>query len=237
MNSADVKNHVISTKSYIVTSGYGWRDIGKGREMHYGLDIVDSQRREKTQDVYIIAIADGVCVEYIEGQLVGHTVALWHEGEIDRLSRYQHMKAGSVRVNPGDKVVKGQILGVMGTTGYSTGIHLHLATKENSRSYSTGSWTDPTPYLTGAKQILTKSGIVATPQNKAAVTPTPTHDFKVGDTIKIKQATQRYVGGQFMPTWVKDNKYTVEQVGREKLLLKEIMSWVYEADVDLVKHA
>ncbi|MFC4761550.1 M23 family metallopeptidase [Dyella koreensis] len=39
---------------------------------------------------------------------------------------YEHLKPGSVRVKPGDRVRRGQVIGQLGYTGESTGPHLHL---------------------------------------------------------------------------------------------------------------
>jgi len=146
-------NHIISTKNERLTSGFGLRPnpTGAGTEKHYGADYVDAQGLQTKQDVGILAVAGGTVVEYIIGDQVGYTVGISHEGRI--FSRYQHMKAGSVKVKVGDKVTKGQQIGIMGTTGRSTGIHLHFAIKTNSTSYSNGTWVDPVPYLTGEKNI------------------------------------------------------------------------------------
>ena len=47
-------------------------------------------------------------------------------------SRYLHL--ASVRVNEGDKVEKGQIIGIMGTTGSSTGVHLDFRVMKNGNN-------------------------------------------------------------------------------------------------------
>ena len=47
---------------------------------------------------------------------------------------YCHMKAGSIRVYSGQKVVRGQAIGQIGATGYVTGAHLHFEVKVNGRN-------------------------------------------------------------------------------------------------------
>jgi murein DD-endopeptidase MepM/ murein hydrolase activator NlpD len=45
---------------------------------------------------------------------------------IEFRTSYAHLQQNSICVNVGDKVSQGQMIGRMGTTGYSTGVHLHL---------------------------------------------------------------------------------------------------------------
>ena len=57
----------------------------------------------------------------------------------------------------------------------------------------------------------------------------------IGVGSKVKVTGSKYATGQTVPGWVKQNTYTVSEVGSGgKLLLKEIMSWVYAKDVQLV---
>ena len=58
-------------------------------------------------------------------------------------SQYAHME--SVSVNTGDVVEQGQPLGIQGTSGNSTGQHMHFEINEGA--IWTGSATDPTPYF------------------------------------------------------------------------------------------
>ena len=44
----------------------------------------------------------------------------------DRYALYAHLRPGSIRVSPGDRVRRGQVLGLVGNSGNSTGPHLHF---------------------------------------------------------------------------------------------------------------
>ena len=61
-------------------------------------------------------------------------------------------------------------------------------------------------------------------ENKPAV--------RAGDIVKIKGS--KYATGQKIPMWVKLRKHTVKSVDSNKVLLKEINSWVYTADLTVL---
>lgn len=61
---------------------------------------------------------------------------------------------------------------------------------------------------------------------------TGSSDFKVGQRVKVKSSASRYATGQSIPSWVKGNSYTIQQVKSDRVLLKEIVSWVYKSDVE-----
>lgn len=103
----------------IVTSHFGHRDSpgGIGSTNHKGIDF------DCTGGVTPInSILSGIIVKskYMNG--LGNTVIVQHENNL--YSTYGHMN--SLSVQKGQKVSAGQILGVCGTTGNSTGAHLHL---------------------------------------------------------------------------------------------------------------
>lgn len=112
-------------KDYRTTSNFGWRThpiTGKKR-FHRGEDLVGQR--------YIRAIAGGTVLKALKSNHpsggFGYYVVIRHM--IDGTyytSLYAHMKAGSFQVKRGQKVKPGQIIGQMGTTGASTGVHLHL---------------------------------------------------------------------------------------------------------------
>ncbi|KQQ03745.1 MULTISPECIES: M23 family metallopeptidase [unclassified Rathayibacter] len=76
----------------------------------------------------IQAIADGVVRTVIDGEgSLGVHVIIDHEIDGELVSSvYAHMQHGSAAVSEGDPVKVGQLLGLVGTTGMSTGPHLHF---------------------------------------------------------------------------------------------------------------
>ncbi|MCL2773052.1 MAG: M23 family metallopeptidase [Oscillospiraceae bacterium] len=177
--------HVISTNAELITSPFGYRTFNGVTEHHDGVDFVDEFRREKTSNVYINAFADGKVVASSTGVSVGNYVDILHDGKI--LTRYFHMKTGSVKVTAGQEVKRGDIIGIMGTTGNSTGIHLHFGVKENSVSYTTGTYVNPIPYLTGEKAI--PQAVLAATAPAAPIvsssTPIVPAGFITGDKVKV----------------------------------------------------
>ena len=57
------------------------------------------------------------------------------------MTLYAHMQAGSRTVSPGTQVAQGQVIGKVGSTGNSTGPHLHFEVWVNGRR------VNPTQYL------------------------------------------------------------------------------------------
>lgn len=60
----------------------------------------------------------------------------------------------------------------------------------------------------------------------------PNQTIKIGSKVKI--VGSKYATGQSIPSWVKDNVYTVQQIKGDRALIKEITSWVYTKDLKLV---
>lgn len=55
--------------------------------------------------------------------------------------------------------------------------------------------------------------------------------IKVGDRVTLNTSASKYYTGENIPNSVKGKTYTVQQVGDGRVLLKEIVSWVYTKDV------
>jgi murein DD-endopeptidase MepM/ murein hydrolase activator NlpD len=92
----------------------------------------------------IAAIADGVVTEVgnPEGALGVH-VTIEHVVDGQKVySTYGHMQLGSMQLHVGDAVARGQVIGAVGSTGTSTGPHLHFEIELEN-----GSTVNPLPWL------------------------------------------------------------------------------------------
>ncbi len=58
--------------------------------------------------------------------------------------------------------------------------------------------------------------------------------FKVGDKVKVKTTATHYATGQSIASFVKGSTYEVTKVDGNKLLLSDIVSWVWDYDVERV---
>ena len=59
----------------------------------------------------------------------------------------------------------------------------------------------------------------------------PSTAINEGDIVQILASADRYVTGEKIPAFVKGVNYTVRQKVKNKILLKEINSWVYEENL------
>jgi len=105
-----------------VTSEYGYRNhpVYGGGRLHAGIDIGGGGS--------ISAAKAGTVTTASYHPSLGYNVIIDHGNGIR--TRYGHMTSG-LRVAPGQSVSQGQTIGTMGTTGTSTGVHLHFEVHVN----------------------------------------------------------------------------------------------------------
>lgn len=106
-----------------ITSPYGMRTLNGKTAMHKGLDIVADE------DTHVRAVIGGVVKS--STIVTDHSNSTWEWGNYVKILGddglywfYCHMASRAVSV--GQRVAPGDILGVMGNTGYSFGAHTHL---------------------------------------------------------------------------------------------------------------
>lgn len=101
-----------------VSSGYGWRvhPVNGDKSLHRGIDIAAAQGTQ------ILSVQDGRVVS--AGNAGSYGLCVVVEDEKGYQSRYAH--CSSLNVTAGQEVKRGDVIAAVGSTGSSTGTHLHL---------------------------------------------------------------------------------------------------------------
>lgn len=125
--------------NYRLTSSFGGRsDPFRGtRRMHNGLDMAGPVGTP------IYATADGVVTRSSWFGGYGRYISINHGGGIE--TRYGHMS--ELLVGEGVRVRRGQLIGRMGSTGRSTGSHLHYEVRID------GQPVNPVPFMTSGEYL------------------------------------------------------------------------------------
>jgi murein DD-endopeptidase MepM/ murein hydrolase activator NlpD len=116
-----------------MTSSYGMRThpVLGGRRDHKGIDLA----QPTGSPVY--ATADGIISKAEPFSSYGNYIQIEHGGELQ--TRYAHLSGYAVAA--GQHVTRGQLIGFVGSTGRSTGPHLHYEVRV------AGEAVDPRPYM------------------------------------------------------------------------------------------
>lgn len=118
-----------------LSSSFGWRNVSvNGNRYHFGVDWAAPSGTQ------VRAARDGVVSRAGWWGTYGYAVALDHGDGSE--TRYAHLSA--VHVAPGAVVRQGDVLGLVGSTGASTGPHLHFELRFGERA------VDPLGYLEGS---------------------------------------------------------------------------------------
>lgn len=116
-----------------ITSGFGSRTSPTegASSNHQGIDIGAASGSD------IIAAADGTVTISTYSYSAGNYIMLNHGGGVSTV----YMHCSKLLVSAGAKVKKGQVIAKVGSTGYSTGPHLHFGVRLN------GSYVNPSKYV------------------------------------------------------------------------------------------
>ncbi len=174
-------------KTYKITSPFGWRvdPLGRAPKKHHnGMDLWGA-----AEVIYVEAFHDGKVLfagpskrRKEDGSVggFGYHVVIQHKinGKF-YTSCYAHLREGSLKVKAGQKVTAGTVLGVMGTTGDSTGKHLHWEIwqgKTHGWSADGKGFVDPFEFVKALilKERAEAAGKESTPDD-APVAKAPVH--------------------------------------------------------------
>lgn len=171
---------------YRITSPFGWRKdpvTKKNTRHHNGDDIVTGKRDEP-----VLAVMNGRVIKAQKSTAAsggfGNYIVIRHF--IDNkfyTSLYAHLKDNSTKVRVGQLVKAGDVIGIMGTTGYSTGIHLHLEIwKGRVHGWSANGvgFVEPIKFLESmAKAQEAKDFALKSSPKPKKVNPVPVHKLLV----------------------------------------------------------
>ena len=132
----------IKPASGYISSPFGFRTspINGALEFHRGIDLAGSGNISASQ----AGVVEVAAYHYSYGNYV-----VINHGKINGVTiktLYAHMQSG-LSVSVGQTVSQGQKIGVMGTTGSSTGVHLHFEVQEN------GTVVNPVNYINGTASV------------------------------------------------------------------------------------
>jgi len=187
-------------KAHVITSKFGMRTLAGVTSMHNGIDLCPQDGKHPTD---IVAVCDGTVTYKVSNLPDGHTGlnvsnnaagnCIYYKTDDGYRIQYHHLKADSICVNVNQRVQAGDKIGVMGTTGKSTGVHLHYEIRNPA-----GNPVDPLPYLDNglALPVVQRSKPILRNGNK-------------GSDIKNMQELLLKAGFQ-LPRWGADGSFGEE---------------------------
>ena len=202
-------------QNFTVTQAYG-------HQGHRGIDLSASFG---VGDTTILSVSDGVCIhagwENPRNQYQGYGLCIVIKDNQNRHWIYAHLS--KFLIGTGDIIKQGQAIAIEGTTGSSTGLHLHLECRQ-------GGWSQSNISLNVADilGIPNRCGLVNNTQNTVinqsqAPAPAPAqspYNFKYAYSDKIKELQQILNGKGF--TLVEDGLFGVNTLNALRKFTIEI---------------
>ncbi|MCL2299819.1 MAG: M23 family metallopeptidase [Firmicutes bacterium] len=136
-------------KGCYISSYFGEVSSIRNGRSHAGIDITIG---DKSRNYQIICALDGVVVDHGFQSSMGNYVVIVHgyyapKGKYIKTT-YMHMANGSLTVTNNAKIKAGTPIGIMGSTGNSTGPHLHFQVNEfTDSSMKNSSAVNPLNYV------------------------------------------------------------------------------------------
>ncbi|MFJ8086920.1 M23 family metallopeptidase [Lysinibacillus sp. NPDC095746] len=169
-------NFICPVKNARLTSKFGWRDIGYGKEWHQGVDLAS------TGKVPVHASAAGVISRAQVLSSYGNVVMIRHtiNGKTYE-TNYAHLDSSCVQV--GQRVKQGQTIGIMGNTGRAFGIHLHFEIHNGTWEKGQPNAIDPMKFITLTNKTTNEGELTMSQYNELL-----NKIKELEDALKTKQA-------------------------------------------------
>lgn len=174
MGSRFFKNY----DKYKITYPFGTRTIFGQTEHHSGTDLVAVAENGGAVSDWVVAFDSGEVIEAGYSSRSGYYCKIRHDETA--VTIYCHFKKDTLRVAKGDKVAKGDILGYMGSTGRSTGAHLHFGIS------LFGEWIDAEKYFD--KELKEVNKLILTHERKVL------RKGAVGEEVRFLQTMLNFHG-------------------------------------------
>ncbi|MBQ8688095.1 MAG: peptidoglycan DD-metalloendopeptidase family protein [Ruminococcus sp.] len=187
-------SYVFPVRGGGISSSYGWRTLKGKKNLHSGIDIT-----AKGGDKIIYAAYSGT-VEAVANEC-SHKDWYDSHGESDcghyntfgnyimirqtdgKYAYYGHLLRNTMLVKVGDKVTAGQPIATMGSSGASTGTHLHFELRNKGKSLSSGAKS----YNTNTSAISYKYSGYKNDFSITSVTPSSTTNTSATFVAKLSQ--------------------------------------------------
>ncbi|WP_411801458.1 transglycosylase SLT domain-containing protein [Bacillus glycinifermentans] len=140
--TSKIANYYTSANGFRVSSKFGQKESGLRSSPHKGLDLAAKAGTP------VKALKAGKVITAAYSKTAGNWVVIQQDD--GTVAKYMHMQKG-LKVKKGDVVSAGQTIGKVGSTGHSTGNHLHLQIEQN------GIPIDPEKYMKGLTSDLSQS--------------------------------------------------------------------------------
>lgn len=138
---------------YRVTSAYGQRTLNGVADFHNGIDLVG------VGGTAVCSVCDGTVL--VSQIITDKSNLTWQWGNYVAVQAkdgtvhyYCHLASRAVK--KGDKIKKGQRIGIMGNTGYSFGAHLHFEVRRNNKAINAADYLG-IPNRTGTYDVRLKN--------------------------------------------------------------------------------
>lgn len=123
VNTIKPKNSPFHNLEWIISEPYGNYDSGG---VHRGIDLVQYPYNDKDFTIPVYSISNNALVFQTGYNASMGNFVRFKEVNSNNAFTYMHLMDNSINVKVGDKITFSSRLGIMGTTGNSTGLHLHI---------------------------------------------------------------------------------------------------------------